>query len=110
MRGHEPLRDEGSALPIRRRLAATRLETSSFALCATEASRRCRHVPAAHSGFFAAPGHETPPPRRTKRHETILVGKGAILASTGRDGSSSRPPTTLNGNGTLDIQHDPLFS
>ena len=59
-RDHEPRRGEGSVLPIRRRLAATRLETSSFARCATEdeSSRRWRRVPAAHSGFFAAPGHE----------------------------------------------------
>ena len=59
-RDHEPRRDEGSALPIRRGLAATRLETSSFARCATEveSSRRWRRVPAAHSGSFAAPGHE----------------------------------------------------
>ena len=59
-RDHEPRRDEGSALPIRRGLAATRLETSSFARCTTEveSSRRWRRVPAAHSGSFAAPGHE----------------------------------------------------
>ena len=58
-RDHEPRRGEGSALPIRRRLAATRLETSSFARCATEdeSSRRWRRVHAAHSGSFAAPGH-----------------------------------------------------
>ena len=48
-RDHEPRRGEGSAQPIRRGLAAIRLETSS---------RRCRRVPAALSGFFAAPGHE----------------------------------------------------
>ena len=47
-RDHEPRRGEGSALPIRLGLAATRLETSAFALCATEASRRYRLVPAAH--------------------------------------------------------------
>ena len=58
-RDHEPRRGKGSALPIRLGLAATRLETSSFALCATadrssfalcatEASRRYRLVPAAH--------------------------------------------------------------
>ena len=59
-RDHEPWRNEGSALPIRRGLAATRLETSSFARCATEdeSSRRWRRVHAAHSGSFAAPGHE----------------------------------------------------
>ena len=59
-RDHEPRRGEGSALPVRRRLAATRLETSSFARCATEdeSSRRWRRVHAAHSGSFAAPGHE----------------------------------------------------
>ena len=59
-RDHEPRRDEGSALPIRRGLAATRLETSSFARCATEveSSRRWRRIPTAHSGSFAAPGHE----------------------------------------------------
>ena len=59
-RDHEPRRGEGSALPIRRRRAATRLETSSFARCATEdeSSRRWRRVHAAHAGSFAAPGHE----------------------------------------------------
>ncbi len=71
-RDHEPRRGEGSALPIRLGLAATWLETPSFALCATEESRRCRRVPAAHPGFFAAPGHETPPSRRTKFHEIRL--------------------------------------
>ena len=74
-RDHEPRRGEGSALPIRLGLAATRLETSAFALCATAESRRCRLVPAAHLGFFAAPGHEMPPSRHTKRHETFLTGK-----------------------------------
>ena len=95
-RDHEPQRGEGSALPIRLGLAATRLETSAFALCATAVSRRCRRVPAAHSGFFAAPGHETPPSRRTKFHESILTWKAAILVATGRDGSTSSPPSTLN--------------
>ena len=61
-RDHEPRRGEGSALPIRRRLAATWLETSS---------RRCRRVPAAHSGFFAAPGHE----RRLRGTRNLTNGK-----------------------------------
>ena len=79
-RDHESRRGEGSALPIRWRLAATRLETSSFAPCATEdkTSRRCRRVPAARSGFFAAPEHEMPPSRHTKIHEILLAPKGRL--------------------------------
>ena len=87
-----PRRGEGSALPIRRGLAATRLETSS---------RRCRRVPAALSGFFAAPGHETPPSRHTKFHEkkavwreartgVFVCGEGSFSCPAARGGAARR--------------------
>ena len=75
-RDHEPRRDEESALPIRRGLAATRLETSSFARCVTdvESSRRWRRVPAAHSGPCRA-GTRTPPSRHAKVHEIPILAE-----------------------------------
>ena len=58
-RDHEPRRGEGSALPIRRGRAVSRLEPLA---------RRRRHSPAALSGLFAAPGHERPP---SAAHESV---------------------------------------